>query len=222
MRDRKTQRLRLVAAVHAAAKAAGLDEETRRDLMERETGLRSLKEMTPHQIGRVLDAINILSKRPDAHRPHLAKVRALWWSLYWLAALNGVEDQADVLPALDAFVKRQTGIERAAWLTAAQSASVVEALKSWLAREGVGWTPVINKGHPVMAGEGIEARCVAEALWDKLCAAGVMKQPGALYAWARAFWGNVQPGCEPHNNQSWNPIVIELGRRWRDHVRAAR
>lgn len=222
MRDRETQRLRLVAAVHAAAKAAGLDETTRRDLMERETGLRSAREMTPYQLGRVLDAINHATRRPDAHRPHLAKVRALWWSLYWLAALKGIEDQADVLPALDAFVKRQTGIERAAWLTAAQSASVIEALKSWLAREGVGWTTVSHGDGPLLPGDGIESRCVAEALWARLCAAGVMKQPGALAAWARAFWGDVQPGCEPHNNQPWNPVVIELGRRWRDHVRAAR
>lgn len=160
----------LLAAIHAEAKAQGLDEDARRDLMERVTGKRSARDMTPAERERVIVALKGGTSRSASPRayprgaaqhPQAAKARALWLSLHLLGA---VEDPAE--SALDAFACRQTGIASLAWTQdPAELRKVIEALKDWCARAGVDWAV----GPPTAVGGPRYA--VGVALWHKIAEA---------------------------------------------------
>jgi hypothetical protein len=129
-----------IAAIYGARKAAGLEDDTARDLYQRETGKRSLRDMSPGEQVRVLQAIKSAGagKGPASRveGPYAKKLIALWldgWNLGVFA------DRRDA--SLIAFVKRQTGLEATRFLRdAGQAQAVVEALKGWIAREGdVAW-----------------------------------------------------------------------------------
>ena len=58
------------------------------------------------------------------------------WSLWQqLAGAGAVNNRR--MPALVAWVKRQTGVDRLEWLTPAQDALVIESLKRWLAEHAL-------------------------------------------------------------------------------------
>lgn len=149
-------RVGLIRAVRAACRAQGIEDDDRRALQVEITGKASLGDMTPAEIGRVLDRLNRNRAAPMAHRAHVGKIRALWWSLYWLGAIDDPGAKA-----LDAFVKRQTGRQSLRFLGHQQAPSVIEALKAMIAREGVIWP----KASDAIA----DRRAVLDALWAKRC-----------------------------------------------------
>jgi len=60
------------------------------------------------------------------------KIMALWFALAEYGKTNGR------IPALNKFIKRQTGIESVEWVkTHDQAKKVIEALKAFATREGV-------------------------------------------------------------------------------------
>ncbi len=104
----------------------------------------------------------------------------------WLAGVVARSTEA----ALVAFIKRQAGLDAAAWARRPEdSAKAVEGLKAWLAREaGVDWSP-----YAAADGEGIDnppAR-VLESQWRILHALGIAKidDPGALASYAARHAG---------------------------------
>lgn len=137
-------RSKLIVAIRAACRRKGLDDDDRRELQREATGKASLSDMTPAELGRFLDHLNRDWRGPsDNGRAHLGKIRALWWSLYWLGEIDRPDDEA-----LTSFVKRQTGIEHLRFLDHMKAPSVIEALKSWLQRSGViWWRPEDIAGH---------------------------------------------------------------------------
>lgn len=68
------------------------------------------------------------NRRQDDH-PQSRKIRALWLELH---GAGKVRDPSEA--SLAVYVKRQTGGEALQWLSNAQAAQVIEALKKWLAR----------------------------------------------------------------------------------------
>ncbi|KQM23149.1 hypothetical protein ASE73_02680 [Sphingomonas sp. Leaf24] len=127
-------------AIRAACQRVGLDDDARREmqvgLVERGVVQHaSMATMSIGDLGKLLDHLNQEWKGPASHRAHIGKIRALWWSLYWLAALNDPSDRA-----IDTFVRRQTGVSALRFLDHRSAAAVIEALKSWAKREGVIWT----------------------------------------------------------------------------------
>lgn len=160
--ERRTQ---LLPLVHIAKKQLGLDDETYRALLERETGLRSAGDMSVDQLEKVMAAFRSQGfktkrkLRASANHDQGKFIVALWIDLWQLGA---VEDRRDA--ALDAFVKRQTGVERMLWLTPAQSNSVVEALKDWCKREGLEFTYQPGDIDPGLTAK----RAVCRAVFAKL------------------------------------------------------
>lgn len=134
-----------LAAIHAESKKAGLDDASRRDLMQAVTGKRSSKDMTPAEADRVIERLKGLSKghetapktssqpeRLTVTGPYASKFRALWLSGYNLGV---IQDKTDA--ALIRFAEAQTGIPHTRWIRAPKDASaVIEGLRAWLAREG--------------------------------------------------------------------------------------
>lgn len=162
-------RRKLIGAVRAAAARLRLSDEDRHAIQEEVTGKASMSDMTIAEIGKVLDRLNRDRPAPMAHRAHVGKIRALWWTLYWL---GGTDEPNDA--ALDAFVRRQTGLQRLQFVDYRAAPSIIEALKSMAARQGVAWPSEKRvaelraaHGDQVKAGH-VERVAVIEAIWAKL------------------------------------------------------
>ena len=127
----------LLAKVHVLAKQSGLEGDTYRDFLERETGARSASALSDKQLAHVCE---LMSRKPGAvaaaaSGPYAAKLRALWLSAHHLGIAKSKTDEAML-----AFIKRQTGIESTRFLiNAADANKAIEGLKAWMERHGVHW-----------------------------------------------------------------------------------
>jgi len=133
-----------LAKLHIAKKQLGLDDDTWRDLLERETGKRSSKDMNDGERGRVLDVLKQQGFKPVSNGSrkglegkYAPKLQALWIAGYNLGLIRNRDDAA-----LLAFVKRQTRIDHTRFLRYHSDADkAIQALKGWLERDGgVDWT----------------------------------------------------------------------------------
>ncbi|WP_291295340.1 regulatory protein GemA [Elioraea sp.] len=134
---------RLAGAIHACRKrVAGLDDDVAwRGFLEATTGKASLRAMDGRELGRVLDALHKrgaprtpgkgAGQRSLPSDPLSKKIRALWLALADAGAIENPSEQS-----LDAFVKRQTGIDSLRWADGPAKVRVVEALKGWARRVG--------------------------------------------------------------------------------------
>lgn len=135
-----------IGAIHALKARAKLDDDAYRDLLSRETGRRSAKDLTADQAGRVIERLKVLSggsekpvsaaEKPLAEGalkldgPFVAQCRTLWIAAYNLGVVDNRTDRA-----LVEFVERQTGIASLSWLRdPADARAVIEALKGWINR----------------------------------------------------------------------------------------
>lgn len=196
-----------------------MDDDDRHAVQLELTGKASLTEMTPREIGLLLDHLN-KGWSKATHRPHVGKIKALWWSLYWLGCINEASDSA-----LDAFVKRQTGMASLRFLDHMRSPSVIEALKDWLEREGVSWTSDADIAAHVARGAGDYGRAqsdrwaVLHALERRLKSAGVMHKPEA-YAAKAGGWIEGAPWTS-RSATELDAAIRALGKAWRAHVAKA-
>jgi hypothetical protein len=133
-----------IRRIHAAKTKAGLDDEAYRDLVERETGRRSSKELDDAGLRKLITVLDGLTPkearavgraayavRKDA-RPIARKVVALWLMLWNLDEVQSRNDRA-----IDAFVERVTGKQALKFTTNGEAGKVVEALKAWCRRVDV-------------------------------------------------------------------------------------
>lgn len=137
-------RTRLIRAVRAACRAKGIDDENRKAVQVRVIGKASMGDMTPAELAQLLDHLNKGQRAPMGHRAHIGKIRALWWTLYWLGEIDDPDESA-----IGAFVERQTGITALRFIDHRGAASVIEALKSWAARIGVNWPKPGEHAGPI-------------------------------------------------------------------------
>lgn len=125
-----------LARIHVLKKQAALDEDSYRDLMQRETGKRSAKDLTAAERRAFIGVLTGLQRRFDrssreALQPYAAKLRALWISGYWLGVISERSDTA-----MQAFLKRQTGLDSDRFLRNPQDGEkAIEALKDWIRRK---------------------------------------------------------------------------------------
>ena len=128
------------AAIHAGLRQLGIEQEDARDLYERVTGKRSLREMNDRERQGIVQALRQQGFKPASkglQGRFAKKLQALWIAAHNLGL---VRDRTD--GALITFVRRQTGIDHVRFVhDAADAAKAIEALKAWLARDGgVDWT----------------------------------------------------------------------------------
>lgn len=128
------RRKRELGAIHVAKARLGMGDAEYRLLLRRVTGKGSAAELGGAERHKVLEEMRRLGwpepRRPRRlDEPQLRMIRGLWIEL---ADRGVVRDRTD--KALDAFVKRQTGIDRLAWLNPDKANAVIEALKAWAAR----------------------------------------------------------------------------------------
>lgn len=146
----RSDRQALTAKIHIGAKELGLDEDTRRAVLKKITGHLSSKDCTDAQLIMVLAHYRSLgwspagaakpapaarkaprSDRNPAKHPVAKKARALWISLHQLGAVRDPSERA-----LEAFGKRQLGVDRLQWADQSQGHRLIEALKAMAERAG--------------------------------------------------------------------------------------
>jgi len=143
-----------IQALQSTRRGLDIDEEAWRAKLQRISGQESTKGLTSAQAGALLDEMR--SGRPATSAAadkvtgtYGGKAKALWISGYYLAVVN---DRSDA--ALIAWVGRQTGYPTLAWVREhGDGVRVIEALKSWLAREaGLDWSTYDDPRWVVLAG----------------------------------------------------------------------
>lgn len=174
-----SDRRSLLAKVHLGAKDLGLDDGTRRDLLERITKRRSSADCTDAQLIQVLAEYRRLGwsptgakpvkapgvstkprRSPAAAHPVAKKARAMWISLHQLGAVRDPSEKA-----LEAFGKRQLGVDRLQWADQSQGFRLIEALKK--IAERAGWSQDLSQIKPERHVWCLKAR-LANAQLDKL------------------------------------------------------
>lgn len=135
-------KMAMIRKIHVAARQLALADDSYRAILGRATGGKktSTKAMTLIELEGVLREFRRLGwtdapakkagQRKQADSEQARKVRALWLTL---AGMGVLRDQSE--EALATFVKRQTGVDALQWLSPDQLNQVIEALKSWVARE---------------------------------------------------------------------------------------
>lgn len=213
-RSGKTEhgRQRLIIAIRAACKRQGIDDDMRKDIQSTLIGKASMSDMSVGDLGRLLDHFNKGWKGPMGHRAHIGKIKALWWSLYWLGALDDPGDRA-----ISAFVERQTGVSALKFLDHRKAASVVEALKSWAERIGVKWPDPANTATIAIYSQAYtdahaDRHAVLAAIGDALKADGVLR---TFYVFYLQSAMNL-----PANHHMWTTAELDtairlLGRKLR-------
>lgn len=173
-----------IAAINIAKSQLGLDEDTYRAKLKNITGKSSLRAMTELERQKVLTVLRGQGFKPAAKRgltgKYAGKLQALWIAGYNLGLIRDRRDSA-----LEAFVKRQTGLERARFLHVHDDAKlVIEALKAWLARDG-------------------------KVAWDK-APLSWLEPDGAKIAWAQ--WKILRPEATLRNRYEFDAqVALILG-----------
>lgn len=163
----------MIGMIHALKAKAGMDDDTYRDFLDREARVRTAKELTVIEAGRVIERLKEAAGQGAGVRGAVAgldkpvgrKLRALWIAGYDLAIVRDRTDRAML-----SFLERQTGRSHVNFLGEPRAGNAaIEGLKSWLAREGkVAWP---SDTADVIAAK----RAVLEAQWLILVALGAVK-----------------------------------------------
>lgn len=187
-----------------------------RAVLVRATGKPSLRDMVPAEEEAVVAELERLGFKRSSKRAngrlklsgkYAGKLQALWIAGWNLGVFHERDDAA-----LEAFVKRQTGIERERWLHHAEDAKkVIEALKKWLAREGgVDWS---NRKY-MLAEERADGYRIAAAQWRILNQEADQPMSGFWYE----VWGvrGVRLGSDADlTASSWIAVMNAFGVRIR-------
>jgi len=211
----------LVGRIHAAAKRAGLDEETRRAKLQNIVGKSSTKDMTEAEQRRVLSVfenegyasrkparVDGRTKKLPFDGKYVPKMRALWIALYNLGVIQDRRDSAIEAFALGRQVK---GLSDVRFIHhAGDGEAVIEAMKAMLVRAGVDFAD--RKPCPgYMLKHGYK---IARAQWALL----VPTAP-------RDFWGVVTDLLDEDEayrdvtDRQWIDVMNALGERIRREIK---
>lgn len=176
-----------VAKIHVLKKAAALDNDTYRDLLERETGKRSSKGMSKAEHLKVISALQAIAPKEDLHRAtgrFARKLQALWIAGYNLGVIDNKSDKAMI-----AFLKRQTGLDHHRFLRDPEDAAkAIDALKMWIRRRTQNYDLFTqDRGQPPLYNDYRFQVCIH--IWSEL--AKDDRTPGStLTGWLLGRYGH--------------------------------
>lgn len=203
-----------VKVIYAGIRALGIaEEDDRRALYERVTGKRRLRDMSPREKTAIAEELRRLGFRSAPRQrlltgPYAKKLQALWIAGWNLGLIRNRQDAA-----LVAFVKRQTGIDHPRFLVDPASADkAVEALKSWLKRDGdVAWNPCFRT-NPWLRDHNAK---IALAQWRRLPPPG---GPGAGDVFVETVRAETGLAVTEMKTRDWQ----DLCNAWGARIRAGR
>lgn len=140
----KINRVKSIQLIHIAKSQMGMDTDTYRQMLLSITGKTSTSEMNPGQLNKVLAAMKakgfvVKPSRKErtmrllADSPQVKKLCALWLEMYHQGK---VRDNSEA--ALQAWVKRETGVDSLKWLEPGMASLCIEKLKKWQKRPSAG------------------------------------------------------------------------------------
>ena len=199
-----------LSAIHIKRKQLGIHEDDWRDVVERMTGQRSTKNLTPKQsyallaeLDRLMGGRNISPSKPSRkpiEGPYAKKIQALWiagWNV------GEIKDRSD--EALNKWATGQAKVDHANWIRSHEDAvAVVEALKKMLERHGVDWRAP-TKGDPKFL--GLPGYKIAVAQWKMVEARPEMVSNFAAYV--RSLTEKAPDELSP---DEWIIVMNALGR----------
>ncbi|TYC53807.1 regulatory protein GemA [Rhodobacterales bacterium] len=122
-----------LAKIHVLKSKAKLDDDSYRDILERETGKRSSKGMSQVEQLKVITALEAIAPKQVGQTvagSFARKLQALWIAGYNLGVVDDRSDKAMV-----AFLRRQTGLDHHRFLQDPRDANkAIDALKLWIRR----------------------------------------------------------------------------------------
>lgn len=128
----------LLAKIHIAKAQLNLDDDQYRDIVRRVTGKDSAAKCRYSQLVDLINEFKSLGWKTEKKKAFrrapsdgIKKIYALWGKLQALGAVQSTDKTA-----LDAFVKKYTGIDSVQWLQPAQQQKIIEILKQWIKRIG--------------------------------------------------------------------------------------
>ncbi len=166
----------MIAKLHLAKKELALDDEDYRVVLHRVTGQRSAADLSAAQLDAALKEMKRLGwqAKPASGRasnPAANKARAMLISLGLMGVIRNSSEQA-----LNAFARRQIGVDRLSWADQSQVYKLIEALKAIANRNG--WNQSTEGlADPVWT---LKLR-LCEAIVARLVAAGI-EPPGTALA----------------------------------------
>lgn len=200
------------ATIHVGLKQLGIEGDDARDLYERQTGKRSLREMTPKQHDAVIGELRRLGFKPVLSGPRkrlegrfATKLQALWIAGWNLGVVRERDDAA-----LIKFIQRQTGIDHVRFLRDGDDAhKAIEAIKGWLAREGgVDW----RQGNHLPDWLRRDGAKIAIAQWQILARAG---EAELTIAGFRGFVAEQAKPVDQMLDRDWIAVMNALGEKVR-------
>lgn len=201
------------AAIHVAKKQLGLDDDAMRDVYQRVTGKRSLREMSPAEQNSVVQELRRTGFKPASNGSRkplegkfAKKLQALWIAAWNLGIVENQDDRA-----LVAFVERQTGVSHVRFLRDGDDAAkAIEALKGWMTREaGVDWRDTVNTAY----WQKLPGAQVALAQWQILFKAGVLAGRGQDF---RSIVAQLAKPLDQMLREDWPIVMNALGEKIRE------
>lgn len=127
----------LIAKIHIAKAEMGWDDETYRTILLRVTGKDSSAKCRYSQLNDLLTEFKDLGWKGGAKKktyrkassPGIKKIYAQWGELQRLGEVQSTDKTA-----LDAFVKKHTGVDSVQWLDFKAASKIIEILKKWIER----------------------------------------------------------------------------------------
>lgn len=143
-KSNEAQRKRLIKLIHVAKRDLSMAEDSYRAIVIKITQGRgdSAKDCTIIELERIIShfkQVGFKVRKPKPAKPketralnteaEASKARAVWLLLHELGAVKNPSEAA-----LNAYVKRMTGVEDLGWLNGDQMLTVIETLKKWAVR----------------------------------------------------------------------------------------
>ncbi len=132
--DRRAQDFK---TIHGLARLLGLNDEAYRDMLNDRYQVRSSKDLNPQQRFQLIKDLRVqvhgnVQKFNDLveRKKHLATPRQLRAIEAMWAKVSRATTAADRKKALDAFVKRLTGIDHVRWITMHDAQTLIRAIKT--------------------------------------------------------------------------------------------
>lgn len=209
-----------ITIIRTLVSKAGMDEDTYRALLEREAGVRSAKQLTKVEAGRIIDHLrqatgpSTWAKGAVAglDSPVARKMQALWLTGYNLGLIHDRTDKAMLR-----FLERQSGVSHTRFLThPSEATAAIEALKVWLRRDGgVEWPIEGRRGDADILDLKL---AVIKAQWARLGELGDVFGRNApdLVAYASKVAG--RRAWDEFESCHYDAVQKALGRRIRDAV----
>ncbi|WP_153769248.1 regulatory protein GemA [Labrenzia sp. CE80] len=204
-----------IAKIHVLKRDCGLDDDTYRDLLHRETGKRSSADMNEAERRKV---ITVLEGLKPASNPYeratgkfARKLQALWIAGYNLGVIKNRSDKAMI-----AFLKRQTGLDHVRFLQDASDADkAIDALKAILRRQ-TGNDGLFRKDQSLPPAYNDFRFQVCLHIWSELIRKDAAPA-GSLTAYLADKTGKDLP--TDFSDREWIEVQNDLGRLLRTSIK---